>query len=216
MKNHLVNLAIGSKQKNIEKLGYILISNIGNRGLQIASGSNKKETLWICSVLKEISDTYIGANSDVLSLNVFQFFEGIENNYGASSARGYSGGIGEETAPRLEDDVNIKIVTMVKELIFGSLYAGAKMDSTSIEGVKTLLTIGIRAQSEQLKKTVCENLKVIKDYKNGKEIFNHAFEIFLVFDNESNSRLEPENLRNFMNFCGSKDINLYEDLKLSF
>ena len=87
---------------------YDPIFTIGNKGYGFASTSKKTETLWICSVLKELGGVYLLKNMDKLLSDIFNFLEGIEGNYR-----------NKESNDVLE--VTIKIIEIIEELGYKSI-----------------------------------------------------------------------------------------------
>lgn len=161
------------------------IYTIGNKGFVFASMSKKTETLWICSVLKELGGVYLRKDMDEPLSDIFVFLEGIEGNYR-----------NKESNDVLE--VTIKIIEIIEELGYKSIDHEMEM---SIKGtLSSMIQIGMLNDDIDLKNRLCETLKNMQGKLENKDYFKSVLKIF-----EDKQEYELEKFREFKTFCSFDD-----------
>ena len=161
------------------------IYTIGNKGFVFASMSKKTETLWICSVLKELGGVYLRKDMDEPLSDIFVFLEGIEGNYR-----------NKESNDVLE--VTIKIIEIIEELGYKSIDHEMEM---SIKGtLSSMIQIGMINDDIDLKNRLCETLKNMQGKLENKDYFKSVLKIF-----EDKQEYELEKFREFKTFCSFDD-----------
>lgn len=162
------------------------IFTIGNKGLGFASMSKKTETLWICSVLKELGDVYLLKDMDKPLSNIFDFLEGIDGNFR-----------NKESNDVLE--VTRKIIEIIEEFGYKSIDHELEM---SIKGtLSSLIQIGMMNDNIDLKNRLCEMLKNMQGKLENKDYFKSVLKIF-----ENKQEYELEKFHEFNEFCGFDDV----------
>ncbi len=162
------------------------IFTIGNKGLGFASMSKKTETLWICSVLKELGDVYLLKDMDKSLSNIFDFLEGIDGNFR-----------NKESNDVLE--VTRKIIEIIEEFGYKSIDHELEM---SIKGtLSSLIQIGMMNDNIDLKNRLCEMLKNMQGKLENKDYFKSVLKIF-----ENKQEYELGKFHEFNEFCGFDDV----------
>ncbi|MCK4928259.1 MAG: hypothetical protein KAR76_00840, partial [Methanosarcinales archaeon] len=157
------------------------IFTIGNKGYGFASTSKKTETLWICSVLKELGGAYLLQNMDKPLSNIFDFLEGIEGNYR-----------NKESDDVLE--VTRKIIEIIEE--FGYKSIDHEMEKSIKGTLSSLIQIGMLNDDIDLKNQLCETLKNMQGKLENKDYFKSVLKIF-----EDKQEYELEKFHEFKTFC---------------
>lgn len=157
------------------------IFELGNRGYGLALESKKSETIWICSCLKDIGILYLSKKMDEPTNDIFDFLEGIENNY-------------RHTKSSDVLEVTEKIIEIIEELGYNSI--DYKLEKSSREVINSLIKIGMMNENINIKARVCKTLKDIQGKLENKEIFNSIMEI-----NEKAPEYILVKFQEFKKFC---------------
>ena len=169
-----------------EICSYDPIFSIGNRGFGFALASKKIETLWICSVLKELGEAYLLKNMDENLSNIFDFLEGIEGNYR-----------NKESNDVLE--VTIKIIEIIEEFGYKSIDNNLEM---SIKGtLSSMIQMGMMNDDIDLKNRLCETLKNMQGKLENKDYFKSVLKIY-----ENKQEYELDKFHKFKKFCSFDDF----------
>ena len=170
---------------NFDKCSNWLISRIGNEGLGLAYVDKKLETIWICSCLKKIGNIYLQKSRDESSSYIFDFLEGIENNFRV-----------KKSSDMLE--ITLKIIEIIKDLGDKSIHF--KLEKSSKNAINSLIQIGMMSENIDIKKEICEILKNMQTALQNKKIFKSVLEI--------NGKVEDNKLvkfQEFKKFCNFND-----------
>ena len=157
------------------------IYSIGNKGFGFASTSKKTETLWICSVLKELGGVYLLKNMDEPLSNIFNFLEGIEGNYRNKES----------------DDVfevTKKIIEIIEELGYKSI--DHELEKSIKDTLSSMIQIGMLNDNIDLKNRLCETLKNMQKKLENKDYFKPILKIY-----ETKQGYELEKFHIFKKFC---------------
>ena len=165
---------------------YDPILSIGNKGYGFASTSKKTETLWICSILKELGEVYLLKDMDKPLSNIFHFLEGIEGNYR-----------NKESNDVLE--ITRKIIEIIEEFGYKSIDHELEM---SIKGtLSSMIQIGMMNDNIDLKNRLCETLKIMQRKLENKDYFKSVLKIY-----ENKQEYDLEKFHEFNKFCGFDDV----------
>lgn len=189
LKDYLKNILI--EISTCEKCHGVPTFEIGNRGFGLASNSQKLETLWICSCLKEIGSLYLLKKMDGIAYNIFSFLDGIENNYRQSNSNDV-------------EEVTKKIIDIIEELANKSIivekYSVVSISEKSFGGaINSLIQIGMKNENITFRNRICEILKNFIKKPKTQKIFNSVIEI-----NEKRQGNELRKFHEFYKFCGFK------------
>jgi len=170
------------------------IYNIGNRGFGTAIDSKKLETIWICSCLKEIGISCALEGLDEPTNCIFDFLEGIENNYRVKFwEKSGKTNTNIETDEALE--VTENIITIIEEL--GNTSIEKRLEKSCREAFVSLIEIGLRNNNTNLKKRICETIKQMYLKLENKDIFKFVIDVY-----ERKPRHELDKFMDFKVFCG--------------
>ena len=187
VKEHFTKVATSGKCSSVP------LYNIGNRGYSTAIDSKKLETLWICSCLKDIGLSCISKGFDEPTNHIFDFLEGIENNYrGSYLERVDVNSKDRETDEALE--VTENITETIEEL--GNKSIENRLEKSSRETLASLIGIGMMNENVELKKRICETLKHMHLRLENKAIFKSVIVGF-----EKTQGRELDKFKKFREFC---------------
>ena len=188
-KNHKYKDIVKNYFKKIAASGICsddTIFTIGNKGFGFASTSKKTETLWICSVLKELGEVYLLKNMDEPLSNIFDFLEGIDGNYR-----------NKESNDVLE--VTRNIIEIIEEFGYKSIDHEMEM---SIKGtLSSMIQIGMMNDNIDLKNQLCETLKNMQGKLENEDYFESVLKIF-----EDRQEYELDKFHKFKKFCSFDDF----------
>jgi len=162
------------------------IHTIGNKGFVFASMSKKTETLWICSVLKELGGVYLRKDMDEPLSDIFVFLEGIEGNYR-----------NKESNDVLE--VTIKIIEIIEELGYKSI--DHELEKSIKETLSSMIQIGMLNDDIDLKNRLCKTLKNMQGKLEDKDYFESVLKIF-----KDQQEYELDKFYKFKKFCSFDDF----------
>ena len=162
------------------------IYTIGNKGFVFASMSKKTETLWICSVLKELGGVYLRKDMDEPLSDIFVFLEGIEGNYR-----------NKESNDVLE--VTIKIIEIIEELGYKSI--DHELEKSIKETLSSMIQIGMLNDDIDLKNRLCKTLKNMQGKLEDKDYFESVLKIF-----KDQQEYEFDKFYKFKKFCSFDDF----------
>lgn len=171
-----------------EKCQVTPIFEIGNRGFGLALNSQKFETAWVCSCLKEIGSLCLQKKMDETAYHVFDFLEGIENNY-------------RQTRLNDVEEVTKKIIDIIEELGKKSIIVENDsvvevLEKSFREAMNSLIKIGMKNENITIKTRVCKTLKDMQGKMENKEIFKSIMEL-----NEQSQGYELTKFQEFRKFC---------------
>ncbi|RZN14128.1 MAG: DUF2254 domain-containing protein [Methanosarcinales archaeon] len=179
-----------------ERCLHVLISNIGNRGYSTASYSEKLETIWICSWLKEIGIfCALKLKLDEPTTRIFGLLSGINGNFLSKFEPIYR--IARKTEQEIQDDalqVTRHIIEIIKELGDESIENG--LEKSSRETLVSLIEIGMMNEDIDLKNGICETLKHMREKLENKKIFKSAIGMC-----EKKQGHELDKFQKFKEFC---------------
>jgi len=176
-----------------EKCSYKPVYSLGNRGYSTAIDFQRLETIWICSCLKEIGILCISKGFDEPTNHIFDFLEGIENNYrGSFLERVDVNSKDREIDEALE--VTENIIEIIEEL--GNKSIENRLEMSSRETLASLIKIGMMNENIELKKRISETLKSMYRKLENKEIFKTVIKSF-----EKTQGRELEKFQDFKEFC---------------